>query len=182
MTTGEILIPWTARLFVACYVARLNLDIRNIGETVSSDRERRIRLARFVWTLGFVLLCLHLIATFHFLFEWRIEKAHEHILKRTIETTGIATGIGLWVNLAFSVVWLVDVIAWGRNLNWCEKTIPYRTVQVFVAFMMIQSTVVFGPRFWIPISTLTGIWCLWLFNGVRRKRAGTDFYSSRGRN
>ena len=57
-------------------------------------------------------------------------------------------------NEAFLTLWLIDTLLWWRHLSWSKQRVPYWIVQAIFAFLMFQATVVFGPRFWIPIFVL----------------------------
>jgi hypothetical protein len=142
----ELLIVWTARLAVACYVGRLATDIANRRDESSQ------RTARRFWTLGCAILLIHEALVFHILFHWSHAAAYDHVARRTREMTGWDSGFGLYVNYAFSMVWLTDTILWWRDLHWPKQRAPFWIVQLVFAFMMTQATMVFGPPSWIPVG------------------------------
>jgi len=143
---GDAVIRWTARLFVACYVGRLCID------AAGRRNEAAQRVARWLWTAGCGLFLLHVAAAFHFLHGWSHAAAFEHVRQRTLHDTGWDSGIGLYINYAFGVLWLADTLLWWRRLDWSEQRPQYWLVQSLFVFMVIQATVVFGPPFWIPVS------------------------------
>lgn len=142
----DVIVRGTARVFVACYVCRILVDLASRRDPVSQ------RFARWCWTIGCIFFFVHMAAAFHGLHGWSSAAAYDHVLKRTQETTGIATGVGLYVNYAFAALWLADTVLWWRYLNWSERRIPYWVTQATFGFMMVQSTVVFGPPFWTPVA------------------------------
>lgn len=146
---GDALIRWTARLFVVCYVGRLCIDAGGRRDANSQ------RTARWLWTLGCVIFLLHVAVAFHFQHGWSHAAALEYVRQRTLRDTGWDSGIGLYINYAFGVLWLVDVSLWWRHLDWSEQRLPYWTVQIIFAFLMSQATVVFGPSFWRPVCIAT---------------------------
>jgi hypothetical protein len=105
---------------------------------------------------------IHVAASFHFVHAWSLSSAFDHVLKRTHEATGIASGAGLYVNFAFVVIWLVDTVLWWRDLAWVKHRIPYWSIQAIFAFLIIQSTVVFGPSYWWPVSAVLGLFLIGL--------------------
>lgn len=143
---GDIVISWTARLFVACYIGRLFVD-------ATGDRsDASLRTARILWTCGCAIALAHMAAAFQWKHHWNHAAAYEHVLVRTHEMTGFESGLGLYINYAFALLWLTDTAIWWWNLRWPDRTAPYWCVQTIFAFLMIQATAVFGPPFWKPIA------------------------------
>lgn len=165
---ADALVRWSARLFVACYVGRICID----AATRRDARSQRI--ARWLWTLGCLICVAHVALSFHLVHDWSLSSAYEHVLKRTQETTGIASGFGLYVNFAFVLLWLADTILWWRNLNWTEQRIPYWIVQGVFAFLTIQATAVFGPSFWIPITAAVALTLIGLSIFARRTSSPSE--------
>ena len=145
---GEMLIRWTARLAVACYVARLMCDTGRKNDVPSQHA------ARWWWTIGCACFLMHVAAAFHFEHGWSHAAAFKYTAKRTAEMTGWNSGFGLYVNEAFLCLWLADTILWWRRLSWPENRRIYWTVQGVFAFLMIQATAIFGPPFWMPVFLL----------------------------
>lgn len=160
----DAIIRWTARIAVACYVGRLYWDVTDKRDAVSQKR------ARLLWTVGCMIFLLHAAAAFHFLYGWSHDVAYEHVRKRTFDQVGLDSGFGIYVNYAFTLLWLFDTLLWWRNLSWPENRIGYWGVQGTFAFLMFQATVVFGPTFWIPIlvATIFGLVALRLRCSQRR--------------
>lgn len=159
---ADSIIRWTARLFVACYLGRVAIDVAGRRDAVSQF------WARAIWTVGFVLFLLHTAAAFHLLHGWSHDAACEHVLKRTTEATGFETGVGIYVNYGFGLLWLADVLMWWRDLRWTERRIPYWIVHVTFAFLILQATAVFGPAFWIPVAIVVVLGLI----GVRASAVG----------
>lgn len=155
---ADLLIRWTARLFVACYVARILIDARCRQDGQSAER------ARWIWTIGCAVYVAHVLLAFQQVHHWSHQHAYDQVLLRTREMTGLASGIGLYVNYAFGILWVADVLAWWWWPRWPDQRICYWTVQGIFAFLMIQSTIVFGPWFWTPIGLLI-LWALIAFRG-----------------
>ena len=139
---GESLIRSTAGLFVACYVGRLLMD--SAGSQKSSSRHA----ARLVWSLGCLIFWLHVLSAFQFLHGWSLAAAYEHVRQRTLLETGWNSGIGLYFNFLFGLLWLADVLLWWSWNNWPANRIAFWCIQSVFAFMMIQATVFFGPDYW----------------------------------
>ena len=147
---ADFLIPWSARVFVVCYYARICLDV-----TARKDAGTQ-RMGRYFWSAGCLIFLLHVALAFHYRHGWNHSLAYEHVLERTVAATGIPTGIGIYVNYCFGIIWLVDTFAWWRDLGWSQCRKAYWAVQALFGFLMLQSTAVFGPPFWIPV-TVTAI-------------------------
>jgi hypothetical protein len=145
---ADAIVRWTARLFVACYLGRICIDAARCRDARSQ------KLARGIWTVGCFACLAHVVAAFHFVHHWSHSAAYEHVLHRTLETTGFATGIGLSINHAFVLIWIADVFFWWRSLAWSDRPVPYWIVQILFGFLIFQATAVFGPAFWIPIVVM----------------------------
>lgn len=142
---GDMIIRWTARLAVACYVARLFCDARGRRD------DGLTRVARWWWTVGCLVFVCHVAAAFHFQHQWSHDAAYESTARRTFETTGWNSGVGLYVNYAFMLLWTVDTLLWWRQINLPNRRLCYWLVQGIFGFLMIQATAVFGPPFWMPV-------------------------------
>ena len=142
---GDAIIRWTARLFVVCYVGRLCVDAVGRREGTSQ------RVAGWLWTAGCVIFLLHVTAAFHFQHGWNYVTAFGHVRRRTLHDTGWDSGIGLYINYAFGVLWLVDVSLWWRRLDWSERRLPYWIVQSLFVFLISQATAIFGPPYWMSV-------------------------------
>jgi hypothetical protein len=148
---GRLLIAWTARLAVAGYLARLAFDAAGRSDPVGQ------RLARGCWTVGLACLLLHVAAAFQFQHHGSHAAAWEHVRERTRALTGWDSGVGLFVNYGFTLLWVVDCGLWWRSLAWSRPRLAYWSVQGIFAFLMLNATVVFGPRGWIPVGMLAAI-------------------------
>jgi len=137
-------VHWTVRLAVACYAARVLADAGDLGS---------LRARRSVWTVGLAFYVAHVVAAFQFVHGWSHEHAHRGTARQTAEMVGWESGFGLWVNYAFTLLWLADVVAWWA----VGPEYPHRfrrtcvVVQSVFAFLMFNATAVFGPAFWRPV-------------------------------
>jgi len=163
---GDLLIAWTARAAVACYVGRVAIDAAGRCDPAAQ------KTVRWIWTLGCIIFLAHVAAAFHFVHGWSHAAAYEHVARRTNEMIGWTTGVGLYVNYAFTLVWLVDCVLWWRCLDWPKRRVPYWIIQLLFGFLMMQATMVFGPPFWKPVGLVTIAGLLMLFwYGWRRRIA-----------
>lgn len=155
---GPWLIRATAMLAVTCYALRFLVDLNG---TPGGQRDR---LARNAWTAGALLLMIHVLCAFHFQHGWSHAAAWEHTRQRTLELTGWNFGGGLGANYAITALWLIDAAGWRTRLDWpLRHRRWFWFLQVSLAFMMINATVVFGPWYWTPIVTVyvvTLMFCL----------------------
>ncbi|MDZ4686741.1 MAG: hypothetical protein SH850_16840 [Planctomycetaceae bacterium] len=148
---GVLITAWTARLAVACYLARIAIDAA--GRTDDAAQ----RIARGIWTAGLAIFLLHIAAAFQFHHHWSHAAALEHVRQQTRTLTGWDSGIGLFINYGFTLLWAVDCGLWWRSLHWSRQRLSYWYVQVIFAFLMLNATVVFGPRGWIAVGAVVAI-------------------------
>lgn len=152
MPYGELITRATADL--ALTLALLGLALRLAPGGTASLK------ARLLWTLAAGVYLLHVAAAFYFVHHFSHRAALEHTSQRTEQLFSIATGIGLWVNYAFTLAWLADVIAWWRRprndhkLSW--PVVGWLAVFLFIT---IQATVVFedGLTRWYFMALLAGV-------------------------
>jgi hypothetical protein len=143
MDAGEWLTRWTVRLAGALYVVSLALRWNSGGS------RRRLDAARIAWTVACGLFLAHVVCAFEFFHAWSHAAALSDTARRTEETTGLSWGGGLYLNYAFAIVWLADVLWWWR----AEQTYENRPrvlewlVQGFLGFMFFNAAIVFaeGP-------------------------------------
>lgn len=102
---------------------------------------RADRLARWLWTLGLAALGVHLALAFWLAHGWSHAAAVEHVR----EVGG--SGAGIVANYLFALVWAVDVVWWwsdsghrSRRPRWVAAA-----THGFLAFVVVNATVVFGP-------------------------------------
>jgi hypothetical protein len=144
MDTGELLTRWTVRLAMALYVASL------------ASRGFSPRWSRIDWTVGCVVYLLHVACAFEYYHHWSNAEAYASTARQTAETVGIDWGGGLYVNYAFTLVWLADVCWWWgaassylarpRWVDWA--------VNGFMGFIAFNATVVFATGFsrWFGVA------------------------------
>lgn len=145
---GELIIRWTARVCAACYVVAL----------AQRDDSRR----RGWWTAAYLLLVVHVLAAFHFVHHWSHAAALAQTVEETAAVTGWRFGGGVYFNYALLVVWGADVLA-----VWLQVPRPKwlrAAVQAFVAFMMLNATIVFeaGPLRWWALGAVGALAVLWV--------------------
>jgi hypothetical protein len=149
---ADALILWSVRLSLACYLAALSIRLLGRGSP------RTMRLARAIWTAGYLLFLVHLFAAFQFVHHWNHAAAYEVTARRTAETVGTPFGAGIYVNHLFLIVWGLDVLWWQL---WPEaylrrSRLAEGLIQGFLAFIAFNSTVVFGRgliRIWGAAGT-----------------------------
>lgn len=142
---SEIAIRTTAVVAVLSYVARVLCDLIPQDSTLWHKR------ARVAWTVGCLFLLLHIALGFHFVHGWNHARAWSHTAARTAAVTGWSWGGGLYINHMFAILWLTDTLAWWRFgiASAYRRTWYYWSVAFVFAFIMINATLVFGPRYWI---------------------------------
>ncbi|OYV93053.1 MAG: hypothetical protein B7Z73_03955 [Planctomycetia bacterium 21-64-5] len=152
---------------------------------------RRQRWARLAWTLGCLCYLAHVACAFHFYHGWSHAAAYRHTAERTAAVAGWSWGGGVYFNYVFTAVWLADTLWWWRTSSVgnalcgvpkrCQRELhgtPQRAfptdpsrrdwlhlaVQLFMAFMVFNATVVFGQGFvrWFGVTGCTLLALHWL--------------------
>ena len=166
MEPGELLTRWTVRLAMTLYVLALCLWI------TSRQRAPWLRTARLAWTVGCGVFLAHVICAFAFYHHWCHEAAYEETAHRTEELVGISWGGGLYLNYAFTVLWIADVIVWWRNLDRSHFRGIQIAIQLFLAFIAFNATVVFGTGLirWLGIGATLLLLILTILRGRHGSR------------
>ena len=161
---GDALIVWTIRLSMLCFFAAL------IAWSRPSDAWRFERLLRVVWTIGFVLLVLHVASAFHFHHNWSHLKALEVTARETRQTIGIDFGGGVYFNYLFTCVWGIDVArAWTLPLALQRRFSRLRLVCLtYLLFIAFCGTVVFESG-WMRVFGILAV--LLLLAGAAAKKS-----------
>ena len=161
MTIHELAIVWTARCAVLCMLFRFVLSLRREGGIPA-------RPECVVWTAGCLLFLLHVWAAFQFRHGWSHSDAYRHTAEQTAALTGWHWGGGLYLNYLFTVLWVLDVAADWRA--YCIQQVRHRWfptgLRWFLAFMMVNATLVFGHSGWWVVALLLVLLLLML----RRRR------------
>lgn len=167
MFTGEQLVYATARAATAFYFTTLFVRL------LVDDAERRMTWRRRLGTIGLAIYLLHVVAAFQFVHRWSHADALAATARRTAEETGFPSGIGLYFNYLFTLVWIVDV-AW----QWLAPTSYTRRprsvsllIDGFLFFMVFNAVVAFGhgPTRWVGLTA-----CIMLFILLLRRHTGLE--------
>jgi hypothetical protein len=170
MEWGEVLTRLLAQLAVACYLLRVLLDLGRRRSPHIAHWKRR------VWTAGCAALWLHIAGAFHFVHDWSHADAVRQTAEQTRELTGWAWGGGVYINYAFAIYWLIDVILCWRRDSKSVSPPPARfwAIHAIFAFMMINATIVFGPAYWryIAIAFTAVTLAAWMLAHIPLGRKG----------
>ncbi len=148
MSPAEQFALWTVRISLLCYATALGL--RLLGRSNNA--------ARWCWTVGAILMAVHIIAAMGVYHHWSHDETIAHTARRTAELTGWNWGGGIYFNYAFLALWIFDALWWWINPTsylqrprWIEILI-----QGYLAFIVINATIVFGAGAvrWTSIAIL----------------------------
>jgi hypothetical protein len=146
---AESAVRWSAWPAVICYVVAWGLSLQ-------PAHERSRKAIRFVWTAGWLALVAHVVLALGLVHGWSWSAAYEHTARRTQQLVGWNWGGGVWFNLLTVGVWGADVMKMWLGGPGAERSVEAGdergrwwsfAVQSYIAFMMLNATVVFGSRF-----------------------------------
>ena len=137
MTTGELLTRWAVRVAMALYVASL------------ASRGRLPIWSRLAWTAGCLAYFLHVACAFEYYHHWSHAEAYEATARHTGNVVGLDWGGGLYINYAFTFLWLADVCWWWIDMKGylARPLLIEWVVQGFLGFIAFNATVVFATGF-----------------------------------
>jgi hypothetical protein len=180
MSMGDLLIYWTARtsalLYVVSIIQQLRLSRRLAGGVESRQfaNESRRLTGRFAWSVGAMLLNLHVALALHFTYHWDHGAMVNAIARQTQDFIGLYWRGGAYINYTFMLVWSADAIAW-----WVLREKRYRQrpvwismlVHGFLAFIAFNAVVVFGKGIvrWAGVAAFATV----AWRAVQRTRAAS---------
>src|ERR1035438_9442710 len=144
MEHGELLTRWTIRIAMALYVASL------------ATRAIAPRYSRIAWTAGCGVYLLHVACAFEYFHHWSHAEAYAFTAQQTAAVVGLDWGGGLYVNYAFTLIWLADVCWWWADPprylarpRWIDLG-----VHGFLGFVAFNATVIFASGFsrWFGVA------------------------------
>ena len=137
MTTGELLTRWTVRVAMALYVASLAM------------RGWTPHWSRVGWTAACGVYLLHVVCAFQYYHHWSDAEAYEATARHTGNVVGLDWGGGLYINYAFTFLWLADVCWWWIDMKGylARPLLIEWVVQGFLGFIAFNATVVFATGF-----------------------------------
>jgi hypothetical protein len=149
MDTGELLTRWTARIAVMLYIAGLAM------------RDQSPKWSRRWWTAGCGVYLAHVACAFGFIHHWSHAEAYAFTAQQTEAITGLDSGGGLYINYAFTLAWIVDVV-WRWTLRPPPRWLAW-TVDAFLAFIVVNATVVFATGFsrWLGVVATCLLAVIW---------------------
>ena len=123
--------------------------------------------ARLAHTFAFVFLIIHVALAFHFFHQWSQESVYRETARQTEEVFAINWGGGMYVNYAFMLGWMIDVIWWWRGLERYRRRPRALAAawQAFLLFIIFNATVVFasGVVRWLGLALCLTLCFLWWF-------------------
>jgi hypothetical protein len=164
---GAELIAWTVRLGVLCFVWTLG------GWALGCKGEQHERRLRWIWTAGWGLFVLHMLAAFHFQHGWSHQQAYADTAKQTQELIGWEFGGGVYFNYLMILFWGVDVLAWWQG--WAAAS-GYRVwrklIVAYLCFMVFNGVVVFKAGWvrWVGVGVSLVLMGMWVVSDCGKKR------------
>ena len=129
--------------------------------------------SRPVWLLGALVYLGHITAAFGIHHNWSHAAAYAHTAARTEALVGLDWGGGIWVNYAFTAIWVAEGLWWQLASTRYGRRSPHFSTAVRAAFlfMIVNGAVVFvaGPRRLLGIGILAAL--VWIWWAARAKAA-----------
>lgn len=156
---GFWLIRLTIWVAVAAWMSRVFVE--------ASGRSfvARDRVIRWSWLIGALACVAHVIAGMGFGHCWSLANAMRHTAMETRRVINVELPWSVFVNFAFSGLWFVDAVREFRS----REVQPLGAARHGIWLMMVlNGTVVFGPKYWIWIAIACVV--LLVFVSVRGRR------------
>ena len=125
--------------------------------------------ARPAWLLGGAAYLAHVAAAFATHHGWSHAAAYAYTAARTDALLGLAWGGGLWVNYAFTVLWVGEALWWqGWPAGYGRRARAWKpAVRGAFLFMIVNGAVVFvdGPGRWLGVAIVAALIAIWRTEG-----------------
>jgi hypothetical protein len=162
MSGGELLTKVTIWVSLTAYA------LGALAFGFSRNRYKWDSIARLALTAGCVALLAHVACAFHFYHGWSHESAYRETARQTAEVFGVDWGGGLYINYAFIIGWILNVVSWWRGLD-LYRSLPVSLLigwQVFMLFIFFNATVIFGKGAlrWIGLGVCLAVCFVWRLN------------------
>lgn len=143
LALGWWLIRVTIWLAVAAWLLRVFAEASG-RSFVAPDR-----VIRWSWLIGALACVAHVVTAMGFGHCWSLTNAMQHTAMVTRKVLGVELPWSVFVNFAFVAFWLVDAVREFRS----REARPLGAIRHGVWLtMMLNGTVVFGPRYWLWIA------------------------------
>ncbi|MCY3005349.1 MAG: hypothetical protein NTV29_05165 [Planctomycetota bacterium] len=112
-------------------------------------------VARTLWTCGFMLFVVHVLASFHLVHGWSHNAAYQATARQTLELLGFEFGAGVYFNYLFLAAWALDVLdAWTHFSagRWMVQWL-LRFGLIYMIFIAFHGVVVFKSG-WLRVVGL----------------------------
>ncbi len=127
----------------------LALSLLVAGEFVGAKRPlgaEMPRQGRWLNRLGFAAFLAHMVAAFSFYHGWSQAAAYADTAEKTAASVGWNSGMGLYFNYAFALVWLGEIVWNAVSTRGYVGRACWITagVRAFLFFMIFNGAVVFA--------------------------------------
>jgi len=140
LNVGDWLIVWTIRLSMLLFFIAWMLRLQpHLG------RSRSRPWLNYLWTAGYLMAVLHVLAAFHFVHHWSPAAAYQATAEETRQMLGFAYGAGVYFNYLFLIVWGCDVCWTWLSPSEPERPTPWwiRWGRGYLLFIAFNGVVIF---------------------------------------
>jgi hypothetical protein len=145
-----------------------SLVLYAIGDYLKAKDPHRTTVApkaRFALSLGAVSYLVHVATAFEVHYDWNHATAYTQTAIQTSAATGMNWGGGIWINYAFTALWISEVLWWwvgAENYRHRPRLAEHAIRGIFL-FMILNGAVLFvdNPMRWAGIAIalwLIGVW------------------------
>lgn len=136
---------------------------------------------RVMSTVGCLLYLAHVVAAFSSEHAWSHAAAYASTAQQTEALFGLDWGVGLYVNYAFSALWVAEVAWWWTaSASYLHRDRwKYMAVRMVFLFMIANGAVVFvnGPMRWVGLAIVAALVTTW---STARPQSGERTRPARG--
>ncbi len=140
------------------------LTLYAVGE-YGRTRQLQTVWAQPIWLLGGFVYLAHVAAAFGIYHGWSHAAAYNYTAARTQAFVGLEWGGGLWMNYAFTGVWIAEGLWWQfLPAHHARRSAVWTTaIRCFFLFMIANGAVIFvsGPRRLLGIGILVALFWIW---------------------
>ena len=108
--------------------------------------DKKITVARWLWTFGCFLYLSHVVLAFEYFHHWSHQTAFTKTATDTEAVIGVKTGFGIYVNYLFTAVWSLDALYWwiAGNTRYASRSFQISFwIHAFFMFMILNGAIIF---------------------------------------
>jgi hypothetical protein len=149
----------TVALYATIWIALLLLVAAEVGKSRLAGPDGAASWARVAWTVGGLLLVVHVLIALHVRYGWHHEAAVAATARQAAEVYGFEWRGSIYVSYLFTILWLLEAVRWPRHRP--DRSRTTWALRVFFLVVIANGAIVFATPAGRILGTLVVATLLW---------------------